>query len=131
MNISVKNGSSIWQLATLWGDERLPSNFCSLFWCVLWRLFFISIGCVVAGACLGFLSAGIVASISVGYIIWTAPIVIITGILAIVSVIFIIAVTQYTLKESMEENPKGKMSNAVNAYSSWKNKYCPKVIESD
>ena len=131
MNISVKNGSSVWQLATLWGDESVPNNFCSLFWCIAWRLLFISVGCIISGAFLGFLIAGIAASISAGYILWTVPIVSVVGFAVIVSVISVIAITHYKAKEVMDENPKGIMSNTVNAYSAWKNKYCPKVTELD
>ena len=129
MNISVKNGSSIWKLATLWGDEMLPTNFCSLFWCVVWRLFFISMGCILTGAYLGFLTASIAASISVGYVIWSTPILITSGLITIVSCIFLFVFTHYKATESMDNNPKGLMSNTVNAYSSWKNKYCPKITE--
>tara|TARA_R110000772_G_scaffold60095_3_gene135642 strand:- start:2168 stop:2563 length:396 start_codon:yes stop_codon:yes gene_type:complete len=131
MNISVKNGSSIHQLATLWGEENLPTNFCSLFWLVLFRFGLISVGCICIGAFLGFLVAGIVASIVVGYVIWTAPLIVLTILFALVGAIFACAFIAHKASESMDENPKNTLSNMVNAYSSWKDKYCPKVTEQD
>lgn len=129
MNISVKNGSSIHQLATLWGEEDLPTNFCSLFWLVTFRFGLISVGCICVGAFMGFLVAGIIASIVVGYIIWTVPLVVVSVIIFIVAVIFSVAFVSYQVSESMDKNPENAMSNIVNAYSSWKGKYCPKVTE--
>ena len=129
MNISVKNGSSIHQLATLWGEENLPTNFCSLFWLVTFRFGLISVGCICVGAFMGFLVAGIIASIVVGYIIWTIPIVLLSALIVIVSVIASVAIVGYKVSESMDENPENTLSNIVNAYSSWKDKYCPKVTE--
>ena len=129
MNISVKNGSSIHQLATLWGEENLPTNFCSLFWLVTFRFGLISVGCICVGATMGFLVAGIIASIVVGYIIWTTTIVLLSALIVIVSVIASVAIVGYKVSESMDENPENTLSNIVNAYSSWKDKYCPKVTE--
>jgi len=131
MNISVKSGSSVWQLATLWGDERVPDNFCSLFWRVVLRFILIASGCVITGLFLGFFVAGVAASISVGYVIWTMPIVIVSGIAAIVCVSILYGFLHYKTTESIDENPSGFVSNSVNAYLSWKNKYCPKVVELD
>jgi uncharacterized membrane protein len=131
MNISVKNGSSVWQLATLWGEESVPTNFCSLFWLVTVRFGLISASCICAGLFFGCFFAGVAASISVGYVIWTVPITIIVALTALIFVIFVAAFIEVKSKKAMDNNPKGAISNTVNAYSSWKNKYCPKVIEQE
>ena len=129
MNISVKNGSSIWKLDTNWGSDSVSSNFCSLFWSVFWGFVMVSVGSVLTGLFFGFLFAGIAASISVGYVIWTMPIVVITSFAAISLAIVVTAFTHMKASDTMEENPTGALSNTVNAYSAWKNKYCPQVIE--
>ena len=129
MNIAVKKNSSIWKLDTNWGNDTVSTNFCSLFWSVFWGFIMVSVGAILTGAFLGFLFAGIAASISVGYVIWTMPITILSGIVVVVSVIFAVAFTHMKASDTMEENPTGALSNTVNAYSAWKNKYCPQVIE--
>jgi len=129
MNITVKTGSSIWKLDTNWGNDCVSLNFCSLFWSVFWGFVMVSVGAILTGAFLGFLFAGIAASISVGYIIWTIPIMFV--LLTTISILTIVAIafTHIKASDTMEENPTGALSNTVNAYSAWKNKYCPKVVE--
>ena len=129
MNINVKKGSSVWQLDTCWGSDFLSNNFCSLFWSCLWRLFFIFVGCLLTGAYLGILFAVIAASFSVGFIIWSLPLISTVSIFVCICIIFSIFLICEKAKESTIENPKGVLSNTINAYKSWKDKYCPKVEE--
>jgi len=129
MNINVKNGSSVWQLATCWGSDCLPDNFCTLFWSCLWRLLFISMGSVFTGAYLGFLLATIAASFSVGFIIWSTPLMITVGLFLIIAGGVSVVIVIEKMKESTIENPKSALSNTINAYRSWKDKYCPRVEE--
>jgi len=129
VNINVKNGSSVWQLATCWGTDVLPNNFCTLFWSCVWRLFFVVIGCLLFGAYLGCLFATIAASFSVGFIIWSMPLAITLTIILVIAAGVVAVFIGEKAKESTIENPKGALSNTINAYRSWKDKYCPKVDE--
>jgi len=129
MSIKIKNGSSMYKLATWWDTEQMPKNFCSLFWTVVIRIGFISLGCTAAGTVLGFLLASIAASISVGYIIWTASIAVVTALIVVIALIFMAAATYCLIENTIEEEPEGKLSNIATIYSGWKNKYCPTVEE--
>ena len=57
------------------------------------------------------------------------PISIVTGIIAFVLIVFTVAFTWAKTEEQVQENPTGILSNTINAYSGWKNKYCPQVTE--
>ena len=131
MNITVKKGSSIWKLDTNWGEAQVSSNFCELFWSVCWCFLAVTLAVTVVSSYLGFLLASIAASISVGFIIWSLPLFAFTGLVTFTLVIFAIAFIHVSATDTMEENPTGMLSNSVNAYSAWKNKYCPQVTEQD
>lgn len=123
MKIKVKEGSSIYKLATYWGADPLPSNFCDLFRNVVWCFLVTSV--VVSGlsSWIGCVLATIAASISVGYIIWSAAFVIFSVILAL-----IVVVTIGVLGENhLRNNPSQRLDNAKLVYRSWKDKFCPLV----
>jgi hypothetical protein len=129
MNITVKKGSSIWKLDTNWGESGVSSNFCQLFWSVLWCFVVVTVAVILFSSYLGFLIATIAASISVGFIIWSPPLAIFAGLVAFIAIIALIAFTHVLASDAMDENPTGALSNSVNAYAAWKNKYCPQVKE--
>lgn len=127
MKIKVKEGSSIWLLATWWGGDSLPTDFCSLTRTVLIVFLIISMVVFMLSAWLGLIIATIAASISTGIMIWSEPLMVLLGIIAIVSIVmgFLLAGKYFY------ENPNENLSNAKIVYQAWKDKYCPLVEKID
>ena len=127
MKIKIKKGSSIWLLATWWGTDSLPTDFCSLTRTVLIVFFMISTVIFILSTWLGLIIATIAASISTGTMIWSEPLMVLLGIIGGVSIAagIVLAVKYFC------ENPSENLSNARVVYQAWKDKYCPLVEKID
>lgn len=128
MEIGVKKGSSIWQLATEWGNEDVPTNFCSLVFTVARNFTVIALFITCFSTYIGLLLASIAASFSVGRVIFNGPVVaLIVCIVAIVLISSVVVIVD-KIKYNAVGNPAGVVGNTLNAYRAWKGKYCPKVV---
>jgi len=125
MKIKVKEGSSIWKLATYWGTDDLPSNFCDLtrnvVFCFLVSFVFI----IMISAWVGCVFATIAASISVGYVIWSVALSIFIGIIGLIFCCFLVEIQRGYFKE----HPSERFDNVKIIYRSWKDKFCPLIEE--
>lgn len=127
MNIKVKTGSSIWKLATYWGNDNLPNNFCDLIknvaWCFCVSFFVAS----TLSAWIACVLASIAASFSVGYVIWSAAFAVFVGVTSLI----LAAVCSELLSSHLRRNPSERLGNIQTVYMSWKDKFCPLVKEVD
>lgn len=128
MKIRIKNGSIIYKLATLLEDD-LPTTFCGLFWTLLFNSAILAFLITITGTYFGYITAALAASVSVGYMVWTIPIVVTVFAILLLLTILLIAFLHITLKDIVDENPEGKVSNMSVMYFAWKEKFCPLVEE--
>jgi len=125
MKIRVKEGSSIWKLATWWGTDNLPSNFCDLiqnvFWCFLVTFFFVA----AASAWIACVIATLGASFSVEYVIWSIPLILFAVFVGFILFGIIFSITY----DHFSAHPNQRLVSIKIAYRSWQDKYCPLVEE--
>jgi hypothetical protein len=125
MKIKVKEGSSVWKLATYWGLDFLPSDFCSLVRNAVWCFVVTSFIVVTLSFWVSHVLATVAASVSVGYIIWSTSVVVLMVCIGFVLLAIACALTENFLSN----NPNEKLNNAKIIYHSWKDKFCPLVEE--
>jgi hypothetical protein len=127
----IKRDSSIWQLATRWGDKNLPSNFCNLTWSCIWTFMLISVtaglGSTAAGKLLGELVAWAVTGVFIG----TPTLAVATVLFLFISALILIVLLMVVLTSKSTATTVRKVSNSYigTAYKSWKHKYCPTIEE--
>ena len=135
-NINIKEGGSVWKVATFWGNENLPKDGCGLVWKLLFHTTIISILSAFVGVVLGDSIASLSASIVTGVWVWGIAVAIITFMCVIllgVGICALLVVVPIILWESSEEDsthPVAKtIHNLKNIKRGWKEKYCPLVVE--
>ena len=131
-NIEIKENGSMWQLATLWGNESLPSDGCGLVWKCLFHLFLIIVGTILTGAFLGDLVASTIASIVTCTFVWGVSILILSLSLAVLAIILVVFTPLFIWEEADEDSDNTIMKTIYNMKTikmGWKDKFCPVVKE--
>jgi len=125
MSIKVKTGSSIWKLATYWGNDNLPNNLCDLVKNTAWCFCVSFIVVIALSAWVACILASIAASFNVGYVIWSIAFSVFVGLICLILAAF----CSELLSSYLRRNPSERLSNAQTVYMSWKDKFCPLVKE--
>lgn len=134
--IKVKKGGSIWKLATFWGNDCLPNDFCSLIKAMSIVLLIVSFFTTVVSAALGATIGIYVALITTG--VWLGEATFVTAAYAGMALVVLTAWASVNdvqvsipVPEKLSEGWGDFGNNAKEVYRGFKEKYCPIIKEVD
>lgn len=130
--MKIKRGSSIWQLATCWGSNKMSSNFWILVGESILSLMIVAFTATITSIFLAHILAGLAGFLVTGIFMWTMPLVLLAVILSLITVVIGVLLVLGSVQRAFKalgDNKKWKRSFLVVAYRFWKDKCCPIVEE--